>query len=44
MLKAANHEVIGRSEMYSSADGPENGIESVKRNGPAASTDDQTGK
>ncbi|MEQ9151059.1 MAG: YegP family protein [Parvibaculum sp.] len=35
-LKAANHEVIGRSEMYSSTSARENGIESVKKNGPNA--------
>lgn len=44
VLRAANHEVIGRSEMYSSAAGMENGIASVKRNAPVASTDDQTGQ
>lgn len=43
VLKAANHEVIGRSEMYSSTSSMENGIASVKRNAPGASTDDQAG-
>ncbi len=43
VLKAANNEVIGRSEMYSSASGMENGIESVKRNAPDAATNDLTG-
>ena len=33
VLKAANHEVIGRSEMYSSDSAMENGISSVKGNG-----------
>ena len=44
VLKAANHEVIGRSEMYSSASAMENGVESVKRNAPVACVDDQTGQ
>lgn len=42
VLKAANHEVIGRSEMYSSEQAMENGIESVKANGPGAVVDDTT--
>jgi len=42
VLKAANHEIIGRSEMYSSKSACENGIESVKRNGPVAEIDDRT--
>ncbi|MDX9910813.1 MAG: YegP family protein [Phycisphaerales bacterium] len=42
VLKAANHEIIGRSEMYSSASAMENGIESVKKNAPEARIDDQT--
>lgn len=33
VLKAANHQVIGVSEMYSSKSAMENGIESVKKNG-----------
>ncbi len=41
-LKAANHQVIGTSEMYEAASGMENGIESVKNNAPDASIDDQT--
>jgi uncharacterized protein YegP (UPF0339 family) len=36
VLKAGNGEVIGRSEMYSSAGAMENGIESVKKNAPEA--------
>lgn len=32
-LKAANHQVIGRSEMYSSVAARDKGIESVKKNG-----------
>ena len=41
-LKAANGQVIGRSEMYSSTSAMEKGIESVKKNGPGAVIDDQT--
>lgn len=33
-LKAANHQIIGTSQMYSSAAGRDAGIESVKKNGP----------
>lgn len=33
VLKAANHQIIGVSEMYSSKSAMENGIESVKANG-----------
>jgi hypothetical protein len=43
VLKAANGQVIGSSEMYSSTSAMENGIESVKKNGPVAEIDDQTG-
>lgn len=43
VLKAANGEIIGRSEMYSSASAMENGIASVKTNGPVAAVDDRTG-
>jgi hypothetical protein len=42
VLKAVNGEVIGTSEMYSSASACGTGIESVKRNGPVATVDDQT--
>lgn len=42
VLKAANGEIIGKSEMYSSSSAMENGIESVKRNGPVAPVDDRT--
>ena len=35
-LKAANGEVIGKSEMYESNSGMENGIASVKANAPTA--------
>lgn len=33
-LKAGNHEVIGRSQMYASAASRDGGIESVRRHGP----------
>ena len=42
VLKASNGEIIGKSEMYSSNQAMENGINSVKENGPSASTDDRT--
>lgn len=41
-LKAANHQVIGTSEMYDLASGMENGVESVKRNAPEAEIVDLT--
>ena len=41
-LKAANGQIIGSSEMYESAAGRDKGIESVKRNAPDATTDDQS--
>ncbi|HWK99241.1 MAG TPA: YegP family protein [Parapedobacter sp.] len=41
-LKAVNGQIIGSSEMYESASGRDKGIESVKRNAPDASTDDQS--
>lgn len=41
-LKAGNGQVIGSSEMYESASARDNGIESVKKNGPTAVVDDQT--
>lgn len=41
-LKAANGQVIGTSETYSSASARDNGIESVKKNAPDAKLDDQT--
>ena len=42
VLKAGNGQEIGRSEMYSSTAGMENGIESIKTNAPTALTDDTT--
>jgi uncharacterized protein len=41
-LKAGNGQVIGSSEMYETRAAMENGIESVKKNGPDAKIDDQT--
>ncbi len=43
VLKAANHQVIGQSQMYESTDSAESGIQSVMNNAPDASIDDQTG-
>lgn len=40
VLKAANSQTIGKSEMYSSPSGMENGIQSVKKNAPAARIED----
>ena len=37
-LKAANHQVIGMSEQYSSKSAMENGIQSVMKNAPEAPT------
>ncbi|HIL22294.1 MAG TPA: DUF1508 domain-containing protein, partial [Alcanivorax sp.] len=42
VLKAANHQVIGQSQMYKSADGMENGIASVAANAPTAALVDLT--
>lgn len=41
-LRAANNQVIGTSEGYSSEDAREGGIASVKANAPTATIDDQT--
>ncbi|OMQ10438.1 YegP family protein [[Flexibacter] sp. ATCC 35103] len=41
-LKATNGQIIGSSEMYESTSARESGIESVKKNAPDATTDDQT--
>ena len=41
-LKAGNGQVIGNSQMYSTAAARDNGIASCKANGPTAPTDDQT--
>ncbi|MGD9801595.1 MAG: YegP family protein, partial [Parvularculaceae bacterium] len=42
VLKAANHQVIGTSEQYSSDDACDNGIKSVMHTAPLASVDDQS--
>lgn len=42
VLTAANNQVIGRSEMYSSVSARENGIDSVKKNGPTTDIRDET--
>lgn len=41
-LEAANGQVIGKSELYESTQSRDNGIDSVKRNGPSSSTRDDT--
>ncbi len=41
-LKAANHQVIGSSQMYASQAGREAGITSVKGNGPSTTIKDKT--
>lgn len=43
VLKAKNGQVIGQSEMYESESAMENGIESVKNNGPSREVKDLTG-
>jgi len=41
-LKAANHQVIGTSQMYASADSRDAGIASVKSNGTSATVKENT--
>jgi uncharacterized protein YegP (UPF0339 family) len=41
-LVAANGQVVGQSEMYSSERARDNGIDSVKRNAPVAGVDDRS--
>lgn len=41
-LKASNGQIIGNSEMYESVASRENGIESVKKNAPDASVEDES--
>ncbi len=41
-LKAANHQVIGSSQMYTSEAARDGGIESVMRGGPTATVKDLT--
>ncbi|MGO4262598.1 YegP family protein [Lysobacter sp. TAB13] len=43
VLKAANHQVIGTSEMYNSEAARDGGIASVKLNGPSATVEDKSG-
>lgn len=43
-LKAKNHQVIGKSQMYNSPKAMENGIESVKKNAKKAKIEDLTVK
>jgi len=40
-LKAANHQVIGTSESYTTTEARDHGIESVKANAPSASVQDE---
>lgn len=42
-LKAGNHQVIGKSQMYADERGCTNGIKSCQTNGAGAKLDDQTG-
>jgi uncharacterized protein YegP (UPF0339 family) len=42
VLKARNGETIGKSEMYTSTSGMENGIKSVAANAPTATVVDRT--
>ena len=42
VLTATNGQIIGQSEMYSSVSAMENGIQSVKKNGPVATIHDST--
>ena len=41
-LKAGNGQIIGTSEMYETEASRDNGIESVKKNAPDATIDDQS--
>lgn len=41
-LRAANNQVIGRSEMYTSKQAMDNGIEAVKKAAASAALDDRT--
>lgn len=43
VLKAANHQVIGTSELYNSPQARDEGIAAVKTNGPTATTEDTSG-
>lgn len=41
-LKAGNHEIIGQSELYTTESARDNGIASVKTNGPTTTIKDNT--
>jgi len=41
-LKAGNGEIIATSEVYTSMDACKNGVESVRKNAPAANVENQT--
>ena len=41
-LKAGNNQIIGKSELYESVAAREKGIESVKKNAPDATIEDET--
>lgn len=41
-LKAANHQVIGTSQMYETAQSRDKGIDSVKKNGTSETVKDKT--
>jgi uncharacterized protein YegP (UPF0339 family) len=41
-LKAGNHQIIGTSQMYAAESGRDNGIQSVKTNGPSTTVKDLT--
>ncbi len=43
VLKAANHQVIGQSQMYDSESGAKSGVSSVMTNAPDAPVNDRTG-
>lgn len=42
VLEAGNGQAIGKSQMYASTSGRDNGIESVKTNAPGAAVEDLT--
>lgn len=42
VLKAANGEIVGKSEMYTALKSMEKGIASVQKNAPESKVDDQT--
>ena len=42
VLKAGNHEIVAKSEMYATKQGAENGIRSVQNNGTTTDIRDKT--